>query len=429
MLILKEVTARMRLTAEESAMLNGEFGPATQKAMRILTSIGDIYGAERMARTEHVHVASGTVISTGTGGAQFIEWMAENGGRARCYATVNPSAIDSTHWKRLGIPREYYDWQLRLNRAYETMGIITAYSCTPYLVGNVPHFGELMCSAESSAIPMYNGYFGARTNRQGNPSSLSSALTGRVPVYGLLLDENRFGNMVIDVRIPCRSDHDWATLGYFIGKHAVSRIPVLVGIEDGVSLDHCKMMRAGMNSSGAVPHFHIVGITPEAPTLDAALGGKKPLETCVYDKAARREMERHLCNASGEAVDMVVLGCPHVSVYQLQQIAGLLEGRRVKEGVLMEVLTSDAIKAVADRQGLTKTIEESGALLLSRTCPTCYPLGECMAASMGIRSMATDSSKMAHYAAADSGRIPVYYGTTEQVIDAAVSGIWTAAEE
>lgn len=139
--------------------LNGEFGPATQKAMRILTSIGDIYGAERMARTEHVHVASGTVISTGTGGAQFIEWMAENGGRARCYATVNPSAIDSTHWKRLGIPREYYDWQLRLNRAYETMGIITAYSCTPYLVGNVPHFGELMCSAESSAIPMYNGYF------------------------------------------------------------------------------------------------------------------------------------------------------------------------------------------------------------------------------------------------------------------------------
>ena len=80
------------------------------------------------------------------------------------------------------------------------------------------------------------------------------------------------------------------------------------------------------------------------------------METCVYDKAARREMERHLCNASGEAVDMVVLGCPHVSVYQLQQIAGLLEGRRVKEGVLMEVLTSDAIKAVADRQGLTKTI-------------------------------------------------------------------------
>lgn len=387
MLILKEVTARMRLTAEESAMLNGEFGPATQKAMRILTSIGDIYGAERMARTEHVHVASGTVISTGTGGAQFIEWMAENGGRARCYATVNPSAIDSVHWKRLGIPREYYDWQLRLNRAYETMGIITAYSCTPYLVGNVPHFGELMCSAESSAIPMYNGYFGARTNRQGNPSSLSSALTGRVPVYGLLLDENRFGNMVIDVRIPCRSDHDWATLGYFIGKHA------------------------------------------GGPYAGCRAGRKKPLETCVYDKAARREMERHLCNASGEAVDMVVLGCPHVSVYQLQQIAGLLEGRRVKEGVLMEVLTSDAIKAVADRQGLTKTIEESGALLLSRTCPTCYPLGECMAASMGIRSMATDSSKMAHYAAADSGRIPVYYGTTEQVIDAAVSGIWTAAEE
>lgn len=419
----------MKLTLEETAMLNGEFGPATQKAMRILASIGDIYGAERMAKVEHVHVASGTVISTGKGGAQFIEWMAENGGQAQCYATVNPSAIDTNHWKRLRIPQDYYDWQIRLNNAYEKMGIITAYSCTPYLVGNVPHFGELMCSAESSAIPMYNGYFGARTNRQGNPSSLSSALTGRVPVYGLLLDENRFGNIVIDVKVPCRSEHDWATLGYFIGKHAVSKIPVLLGVEEGVSLDNCKMMCAGMNSSGAVPHFHIVGITPEAPTLSAALGGKKPLEVHVYDSAAKREVERHLCNAAGEAIDMVVLGCPHVSVHQLQRIARLLEGRHVKEGVLMEVLASDAIKAVADRQGLTKIVEDAGALLLSRTCPTCYPLGECMAVSLGIRSMATDSSKMAHYAAADSGRMPVYYGTTEQVIDAAVSGVWAAGEE
>lgn len=415
----------MQLTKEEQAMLDGELGPATQKAMHILTAIGDIYGAQRMARISRVHVASGTPVSTGVGGVKFIEWMADNGGRARVFATVNPSAIDDRYWRELGVPQEYHDLQMRLTGAYERLNIVTAYSCTPYLIGNVPAKGELLSSAESSAICMYNGFFGARTNRQGNPSTLSSAITGRVPVYGLLLEENRFGSFVVKVEARCETAHDFATLGYYTGAVSGNRVPVLAGdFAAHATVDNCKMMAAGMNSSAAVAHFHIAGLTPEAPSVAAALGGKAPEETFVFDEAARRETEAKLCSASGERLDMVVLGCPHVSLLQVQEIVSLLGGRRIAPGVVFQILTSDAIKAVCDRQGYTESLEGAGAMLLSRTCPTCYPLGEAISGARDIRSLATDSSKMAHYIAADSGRMPVYYGSTEECVEAAVRGNW-----
>jgi predicted aconitase len=414
----------MKLTGEEQAMLDGAMGPGTQKAMQILVTLGDIYGAEKMVSLDHVHVASGTVISTGFGGVKLVEWFAENGAVTRCTATVNPSSLDPVRWKELGIPQEFYDWQIRLTAAYEKMNVIATHCCTPYLLGLVPRIGEYMSSGESSAIAMYNGFFGARTNRQGCPSSLASAITARAPLYGLLLDENRHGEVLIHVEAQCETPHDFSSLGYFAGKICAKRIPVFTGL-DHVNIDNCKMMSAAMNTSGAVAHFHIVGKTPEAPTVEAALGGKKASEEHRFTQKDKEAVEEKL-NANKESgpLDMVVFGCPHVSLDQVREIAGLIKGRRFAPSVTFEVLASEALKALCDRQGYTKAIEDAGGMILVRTCPTCYPLGEIIAEERGIRSLATDSAKMAHYITADSGRFPAYYGTTERCVEAAVNGYW-----
>jgi len=414
----------MHLTSEEKAMLEGEMGLGTQEAMKILVAIGEIYGAAKMVRVDRVHVAGGSVLSNGTGGVKFIEWLADNGAKARCFATVNPSAIEPFHWRELGIPEEYYELQMRLTGAYNRMNIVTTHCCTPYLLGNVPHFGECLASGESSAVPIYNGFFGARTNRQGGPSSIATAITRKVPVFGLLLDENRFGHFVIKVTSKCETPHDFSTLGYFAGKLAGDKVPVFTGIDDYATIDNCKMMTAGMNTSGAVAHFHIVGMTPEAPTLESALGGKPPIKVYEFTESEKVAVERKLCSATNERVDMVVIGCPHASVAQVQEVVRLLNGRKIASGITFQILTSEAIKALCDRQGYTKIIEDAGVMMLVQSCPACYPLGEVIAAARDIKSLATDSSKMAHYIAADSGRFPAYYGTTAQCVEAAVSGRW-----
>ncbi len=71
------------------------------------------------------------------------------------------------------------------------MGIVTTCTCTPYLTGNLPHYGEHIAWAESSAVCYANSVLGARSNREGGPSALAAALTGRTPAYGLHLAERR----------------------------------------------------------------------------------------------------------------------------------------------------------------------------------------------------------------------------------------------
>jgi len=416
----------MQLTSEEKAMLEGKMGMGTKKAMEILVTIGKIYGAKKMARINRVHVAGGSVLSNGEGGIKFIEWLANDGARARCFSTVNPGAIDPFHWRKLGIPEEYYKLQMRLTNAYNKMNIVTTYCCTPYLIGNIPHFGEFLASGESSAIAMYNGFFGARTNRQGGPSSIATAITGKVPVFGLLLDENRFGDFIIKVNTKCETENDFATLGYYTGNIAKDKVPIFVGLDNNATIDNCKMLAAGMNASGAVPHFHIVGITPEAPTLSKALGKKSHsnIKVSEFNKSEKYNTECQLFTATDEHLDMVVIGCPHLSVTQIQELVCLLQGKKIASEVNFQVLTSEAMKALCDRQGYTKILQEAGCMILVQTCPTCYPLGEVIALARNIKSLATNSSKMAHYISADCGRFPVYYGTVVQCVEAAVAGRW-----
>jgi predicted aconitase len=259
----------MRLTDEEQAMLTGDFGPGVQKAMEILTALGKIYGAEDLVPVTSVQVAGVSYKNLGEAGLEFLAEWAAQGAQVRVPTTLNPAGLDLERWQELGlapdfVPRlgHFADRQARVIQAFAAMGIRTTCTCTPYFVGNAPAQGDHVAWAESSAVSFANSVLGARTNREGGPSALAAAITGRTPRYGLHLPENRRARLLVDVRCPIQSSADFGALGTMVGKVARNRVPYF---EFRVtSIDLLKALGAAMAASGAVALYHIEGVTPEA---------------------------------------------------------------------------------------------------------------------------------------------------------------------
>ena len=180
----------MELTGYEQEMLAGEHGRSTQKAMEILVALGTIYGAARMVEVTSVQIAGVSYDNLGEAGPHFLQEMAADG-RAQVLTTLNPAGMDIENWQALGIDAGFARNQERVLDAFARMNVVTTCSCTPYLAGNLPHYGEHIAWAESSAVCYANAVIGARTNREGGPGALAAALTGRTPAYGYHLDENR----------------------------------------------------------------------------------------------------------------------------------------------------------------------------------------------------------------------------------------------
>ncbi|MEJ2560563.1 MAG: aconitase X catalytic domain-containing protein [Anaerolineae bacterium] len=217
----------MRLTDEEQAMLGGDLGPGVQKAMEILTALGAIYGADGMVPVTSVQVAGVSYKNLGDAGLEFLADWAAQGARVRVPTTLNPAGLDLDGWRELGFDADFADKQARVIQAFAAMGIRTTCTCTPYFVGNLPRQGDHVAWAESSAVSFANSVLGARTNREGGPSALAAAITGRTPYFGLHLPENRRARLVVDVHYPVRSLADFGALGAMVGRVARNRVPYL----------------------------------------------------------------------------------------------------------------------------------------------------------------------------------------------------------
>jgi hypothetical protein len=165
--------------------------------------------------------------------------------------------------------------------------------------------------------------------------------------------------------------------------------------------------------------YHIPGITPEMPTVEAAFGGAAPPSPAVYGPAERRAMYETLNEIGTSAdVDFVLLGCPHASVDQIRSAAAALDGKRLSPSTELWIMAPRALKDVADRSGYTEVIQRAGGRVLADSCPAMS-----RAAPKGTRVFATDSAKQAHYLPAILG-IEAWFGTLEECVDAAVTGRW-----
>ena len=404
----------MHLTVEERAMLAGEHGPALQKAMEIIVALGTIYGAAELVPVTSVQVAGVSYKNLGQAGLDFLREWAAQGARVRVPTTLNPAGMDLRAWRELGFPQDFARQQLAVVEAYRAMGISPTCSCTPYLVGNVPGFGEHVAWAESSAVSFANSVLGARTNREGGPSALAAALTGRTAAYGLHLDENRRARCLVDVRCPLRSGADFGALGYLVGKMVRNAVPYfrLSTLPSPPPLTlPLKTLGAAMAASGAVALYHVEGVTPEAQRGEmlAPDAERVIIEDLSPAYAA--------LNAPVEQIDLVSIGCPHASLAEIAQVADFVRGRRLR--TQLWVTTARRTREQAAAEGWVQIIEAAGGRVVADTCTVVTPLQ-----ALGIRSLATNAAKTACYAPAHSG-VQVRFGTLEQCLEAAIIGRWS----
>ena len=379
----------MHLSSKEQALLAGEKGPAAQKAMRILETLGRIYGAARMIPVNSVQISGVSYANLGEAGLAWLSEMAEGGGRAQVLTTLNPAGMDIENYAALGIDENFAQKQRRVLAAFEKMGVVSTCSCTPYLFGNLPRYGEHIAWAESSAVCFANSVLGARTNREGGPSALAASLTGCTPAYGYHLDENRQPSHHVLVEAQIAHNPDFGALGKAIGDRLQAekgvRVPYISGIRQA-SLENLKSLCASIATFGGVALFHIPGITPEAGD-DPPAGEKLIISPRDLDQA--RET---LTSASAEEVDFVSLGCPHLSLREIQRASELLNGHHVKKEFWLT--TSRPIKGMADRMGYTAVIEAAGVKFATDTCCVVAPI------KGRFKALATDSAKACYYACA-----------------------------
>ena len=301
----------------------------------------------------------------------------------------------------------------------DRIGIQRCNTCTPYQVGNIPVFGEHLAWMESSAIVYANSVIGARGNVEGAQSAAAAMLTARIPYWGLHLPENRHGTHVFRVDEDIDDMMLWGLLGYYIGEIVQEESPVVVGLQHQPSLRKLKHFGAAAATSGGVEMYHLVGMTPEAPTLSAALGNKKPQAEYRIGRDELRTAYESLNCADSRDVDFIMLGCPHASIEQVRIVAKLLDGKKLSVNTELWMFTPKALKAHADRMGYTEIIERAGAFLMSDSCPALSRVHP-----DGVSIAATDSCKQAHYLPATLG-YATWFGSVEDCVAAAVSGRWS----
>ena len=398
----------MYLTEKEQRMFDGEEGYAVQKSMEILVALGNIYGANRLVKVGSVQVAGVSYHNLGDAGLEFLNELARDG-RVKVLTTLNPAGMDLENWRQLGISKEFAEKQNQVIDAFSRMGILISCTCTPYLIGNLPRYGEHLAWSESSAVTFANSVIGARTNREGGPSALAAAFVGKTPCYGLHLDENRAADIKIQVNADLTKLSDWGALGYSIGRKAENKIPYITGIKDA-ELDELKSFCASVVTYGAKPLFYMKGITPDAENLQI------PRETVTIEQRDIREAYDNI-NDDVDFIDFVCVGCPHCSIKEIAKVAELIKDKKISENIEFWVATSRTAKQLADKRGYTETIEKAGGKFACDTCMAVAPL------KGRFKALATTSAKGCFYSRQNDMKTKM--GSIEECIEAAVTGKWS----
>ncbi len=408
----------MNLSEYDQACLAGDHGPACKFTMSILVRMGEIQEAEELIDITRTHIDSSLFMGDAT--LEFAERLAGMGAQVKVPSTLNVSGVDQHGWQEWAVPPDWAEKAHRQMVAYQNMGCEPTWTCAPYQVAERPELGEQVAWGESNAVCFANSVLGARTVQYPDLLDICAAITGRVPATGLHLDENRAGQVLLELEgVPEALQHDDSfapVLGHMIGIIADDRVSVIEGLSVRLSEDQLKALCAGAASSGSVHLIHIVGQTPEAPTLSDAFRGRDPNDVHRLGMHDLRRRRAELDTAEGEALDMVVLGSPHFSLAEFRQLAPLFEGRQRDPGVELLVTSSRAMVKLAREAGLLEPLESFGGKVTVDTCilttPMLFPQ---------TRRMMTNSAKYAYYS---PGLLDVEmaFGSMADCVDSAAAG-------
>ena len=390
---------KLKLSPEESFMASGEAGPAKQFAMKIIVSVAEAIGAPRLQQITSAHVVDTLITGTGETGPDFARTLARQGARVAVPTTINVGNIDLKH-PSLNKPSEYtFETSREIMQIYRDMGCSPTYTCSPFQEPqNQLRFGEHVAWGESSAVPYANSVFGARTNRYGQFITSAAAITGRIPFSGLHCDENRRGQIVIHVdslpRKWLENSLFYHLLGYRVGQIVGERIPVILGLDDVMSKDHLKAFGAAAATSGGISMYHIVGVTPEAPTLHDALHGESPEDDWEVQSRDLIQIYEELSeNECGAPLDAICLGAPHLSIDEVTKVYELLNNVGWNLQIPLYIAMSRRTLEIIEERGWAEQFKDAGVNIVVDRCA--YFPG--ILWSDGLTIM-TDSAKWAHYA-------------------------------
>ncbi len=388
----------MYLSREEESIYRGEHGETLRRMMEILVALGDIYEAKRLIPVKSVQIAGVSFKNIGDAG---LEWISDLHGRVIVPSILNPAGMDLLRWKEMGISEDFASKQQATVDAYKRLGITIDCTCTPYQIyDSLASLGDHLAWSESSAVAYVNSVIGAKTNREGGPSALAAALIGKTPCYGFHLDENRKPTHLIVVDADLKGS-DYGALGFLTGRIVKDGIP-FIRLKNRPSKDELKTLGASMAASGSVALYYVEDVTPAPPSRS------KPEENVSL---GRKDIDEVYQRFPGNDAEIVAIGCPHCSKEELENIAGLLQGKRVKK--MLWVCTA---RKIADANpNLVARIERCGARVICDTCMIVSP------ASEQYRKMMVNSGKALSYLPGLCGVI-AGFGSTEECIDEACGG-------
>lgn len=407
-----------RLDSYERGLLEGAAGDGAALAMRVVAESARVLGATRLVQIRSAHIDS--CLYHGDSGTHFAERLVGLGTRVSVPTTLNVGALDLLHARVARLEPAAAAMAHRLMCAYVAMGARPTWTCAPYQAGHRPSVGDDVAWGESNAVVFCNSVLGARTNRYGDFLDICAAITGRAPQTGLHLPENRVARVLIDATgVPkafWRDDAAFPILGAWLGRAVGRQVAAIEGMGHPTE-DQLKALGAAAGSNGAVGLFHVIGVTPEAPSRTVAFGNSLPEDIIHLDLAALAKARASLSTANrmaGDPIDAVAVGSPHLSSDELRSLDRLLGNRQCSKP-LYACTGRHALDGLRS-EGVTERLSGRGVIVVVDTCIVVTPV---LPARTGV--LVTNSGKFAHYAPPNTG-YDVIFATLRECIESAVRG-------
>jgi len=417
----------MKLTEEEKRMYDGEYGPGVQKSISLLIRYGELFGAEKLVPVAGAHIS--TNIPTG-----LLEEFTQGVSKAATFCSLHAGFDPRGAERILGRPireeekiaggavtTDFKEYSQRVE-IFQRLGFLPTFTCIPYAVGIIPRANDVFVWTGSSGQVATNSIFGGKANREASSSALASAVTGRTPDIGLIRKENRRAKVLIYLDGIGPNELSFANcgaIGYYAGMVAGTRNVAIDGLPRQLTLEQCKYLTSPLPVSGACTMCHIVGVTPEAPTVEQALGGERPEETITIGWKEIKEVYQRLTTAESSSVDLVVFGCPHCTIREIGEIASLMVDKKVSQNVRLIIGTAKPIYELAKRTGYASIIEQAGGMFVECCVSAANPLiflGD-------VKTVATNSARGAHYIQRmTAGKVKTLYADIERCLGAAITG-------
>lgn len=411
----------MKLTDYEESIRAGDMGEPRRLALEHQIKVGQFFDAEDLVEISQVHLMADTE-SLGVAGVEFLEKVAgypKDERRTMVPTVTDPRGTDFNAYKRMKQQDDWIDLERRAIAAFQSLDVMMTDTCINYQVIIPPVQGEHVAFGDTGSSIYTNSVLGARTNFEGGPSALAAALTGRTPRYGFHLDERRRGTARYVLETRPQDWADWGAAGGIIGRNMGSywEVPVIDGVDGTPTSDEMKHFGAAMASFGSTPLFHMVGVTPEAPSLETVFDGAPPDPIPI----TRADIDAFYDSygVSDDQLDVVVFAAPQLSLFELQRLGHLLDGRKVNDAITLIAATAPEIKNAADRMGITAKIENAGGILLEGVCFYQMYARE-MGEANGWKRLMSNSAKIVNILGG-YGYEPVL-STMERCVDSAVAG-------